>query len=121
VFALLPQPCENVLRAAINSGTTLYLPVYDSNNVTAATYDSHDRAASDFHIKWLAPFRATGFEFAAPVSADPANAAHDLPSFLTGPVCNDLLERCLAGVFTGPLIPLTSVIPSNNTIVKLVG
>ena len=121
VLVLLPQSCEDALRTAIESSTTLYIPVYDTNNVTATGYDGSDRAAADFHIKGLAPFQATGFEFAAPAGANPPTASHDLPSFLTGPVCNDLLERCIAGVFTGPLIPLTSVIPSNNTIVKLVG
>jgi hypothetical protein len=35
--------------------------------------------------------------------------------------CDDLYRRCLSGVFTGALIPLSSVIPTTNTIIKLIG
>jgi hypothetical protein len=124
VDTILSVPCENVLRPAVTSTTTVYVPVYDTNNVLDpnSSYPGL-KADADFHIEGLAPFVVTGFEFAPPPDLRPSDfyQQHNLASYLTGRVCSEALGRCFAGVFTGPLLPLTSVIPSNNTIVKLVG
>jgi putative Flp pilus-assembly TadE/G-like protein len=114
----LPQNCENVLRAAYESqgSTTIYIPVYKADDV-------HPDGSVQFTIDGLAPFIVTGFDFGPPPEIDPKlSAEHNVTSFVSHQLpCDHKYARCISGFFTGPEIPLTSIIPSNNTIVRLVG
>jgi Flp pilus assembly protein TadG len=112
-FSLLPAACERALRTALAADGTVYLPVYNTNDV-------HSDGSIDFHITGLAPLHLTGFEWGPPPPFAPTG--HNVDSDLTnGPVCQVFYGRCIAGVFTGPIISLTNVVPSANTIVKLLG
>jgi Flp pilus assembly protein TadG len=112
-FSLLPATCERALRAALAGDGTVYLPVY-------ATNDVNGNGSVEFHITGLAPFHLTGFEWGPPPPLAPTG--HNVDSDLTNdPVCQVFYGRCIAGVFTGPIISLTNVVPSANTIVKLLG
>ncbi len=114
-FTVLPQPCENAVRQLRTSQATVYLPVYDKQT----------RPGGDvvFHIKALAPFVVTGYQFGPPVlGPPPADVFHYATSTVTNLApCFELHQRCLSGFFTGALVQLTDVIPSTNTIVKLIG
>jgi hypothetical protein len=112
-FSLLPSSCETALRTALKGDGTVYIPVHDTNDV-------HVDGSVSFHIIGLAPFHVTGFEWGPPPPFEPTG--HNVDSDLTGdPVCQVFYGRCVSGVFTGPIIPLINVIPSANTIVKLLG
>jgi hypothetical protein len=111
-FQPMPQPCEDALRKALAGDGTMYIPIHDSNHVRA-------NGTVDFHITGVAPFTVTGFEFGPPPPFEPTG--HNVASTLTGHVCEVYYMRCIAGVFTGPIVPLSNLINSNNTIVKLTG
>ncbi len=112
ILTVLPQSCETTMRQLIATQTSVYLPVYDEQTLPGGE--------ALFHIGWLVRFTVTGFEWGPPDT--PEDGDHDEASRLTGNVpCIQFYERCVSGFFTGPLLPLTSAVPTNDSIVKLIG
>jgi hypothetical protein len=115
-FQPLDNDCEARARTAANNGDTVYLPVYDAAHNTPN--------GTVFTIVGLAPFVVTGFEFGPPPGNPIGDSLqfHNYISVLTGfQPCKVDFHRCLAGVFTGPVIPLDNATPGNVSIVKLIG
>jgi Flp pilus assembly protein TadG len=112
----LDNDCEARVRAAVNGRDIIYIPIYN-----AATNTPNGTV---FTIVGLAPFVVTGFEFGPPPGDPIANSLqfHNYISILTGlEPCKVNFHRCLAGVFTGPIIPLDNAAPGNVSVVKLIG
>jgi hypothetical protein len=100
--------CVNRLRSAAAHNEKLYLPVYDARRGGFGSGQS-------YRILAFAPFQPTGFVLGAgtgPVLASTLNPP-DPPC----PV--DTIERCVSGVFTDPLVPVSTI--AGDALVKLIG
>ncbi len=115
-FTLLPQSCEDRVRQARANQEIVYLPVHDG-------IEDQPEDKELFHHRWLAPFLVTGFQFGPPFSPPGEDlSGHDEPSTITAhDPCLDIYERCLSGLFTGPLVELSNVVAGGDAIVKLIG
>jgi hypothetical protein len=115
---LLSPTCEARVDQARSDGVrgnVVYIPVHDSARPQASG------SKIDFHEIGLAPFLVTGYQLGpAPPFGD--YARHRKPSTVSGDdACSLILERCVSGIFTGALVPLSGIAPGGNTIVTLIG
>jgi hypothetical protein len=102
--------CVDRLRTAAARHETIYLPVYD------AFRDGFPDQG--YRIVNFAPFLPTGFVLGAGASTGgPVLASTLNPPDPPCPV--DTMERCVSGVFTGPLVPVSTL--AGDALVKLTG
>jgi hypothetical protein len=114
-FDIAPLSCVGRIADARAGQEEIYLPIYDGRRGGTSN--------PQFHIVAVAPFVVTGFQLAAPASANPPYNAEDYrdPSTLTGRhPCDIVRYRCLTGIFVGEPIPL-SELSLNNVRITLIG
>lgn len=92
-----PDGCKARLRAAVRGHETIYLAVHDKIQDQSGSRDYH-------HIN-LAPFVVTGFHLGPDDGDDEPSALYDPPADPCGGT-----DRCVSGVFVGPLISTTGLI-----------
>jgi hypothetical protein len=98
------------LRNAAARNETIYLPIYDSFRAGPPL--------EGYHIVAFAPFLPTGFVLGAGASGGgPVLASTLNPPDPPCPV--NTMERCVSGVFTGPLVPVSTL--AGDALVKLTG
>jgi hypothetical protein len=116
--ALLSPACESAIdtaRTAGLNGNVVYIPVYDG------TQSQFGDGNIQFHLRGLAPFLVTGYQL-GPAPYWPGYADHRKPSTITGnDACSEPYERCVLGVFTGPLVALSDLTSGGDVVVRLVG
>lgn len=103
--------CEDRLRTAAVNHETIYLPVYDARR-------GGNGGGQSFRILAFAPFLPTGFVLGAGAPGDgPVLASTLNPPDPPCPV--NTTERCVSGVFTDPLVPVSTL--AGDALVKLIG
>ena len=103
--------CEDRLRTAAANHETIYLPVYDARR-------GGNGGGQSFRILAFAPFLPTGFVLGAGAPGDgPVLASTLNPPDPPCPV--NTTERCVSGVFTDPLVPVSTL--AGDALVKLIG
>jgi hypothetical protein len=98
--------CVNRLRTAAANHEKIYLPVYDARRGGFGSGQS-------YRILAFAPFQPTGFVLGAGAVLASTLNPPDPPC----PV--DTIERCVSGVFTDPLVPVSTL--AGDALVKLIG
>jgi hypothetical protein len=102
--------CEDRLRSAAAHHETMYLPVYDARRGGSG--------GQSFRILAFAPFLPTGFVLGAGApGGGPVLASTLNPPDPPCPV--NTMERCVSGVFTDPLVPVSTL--AGDALVKLIG
>jgi hypothetical protein len=102
--------CVNRLRSAAAHTEKVYLPVYDARRGGFGNGQS-------YRILAFAPFQPTGFVLGAGAPGGPLLASTLNPPDPPCPV--DTMDRCVSGVFTDPLVPVSTL--AGDALVKLIG